>query len=226
MVALIRKNQTEVYASVVFADFANGKKSKIIAFDPEYKSLIYIDFWKLGRGNSRNVFIVDTDTSDWDAKEGYWWILEDETLNAIKKGKELDYEMLDFCKSLQKAVSIKEWNELTCEKDVENLLSCSLSFHDACVELIEKKNGEIFLDFNTYWGCHIHFRIPEKGSQLHIKEKDGSCGEIFDSNIFFCDGFVWWVNQYQVKSPTEIDDEDIWFKAAKMEWKVAIDPLE
>ena len=251
MIALIRKNKSELDASVVFAEFLNGVNSQVIVFDSEYKKLIYAYYWEgrrdlfgnfpknyfgISRGpDYRKVFVLDTDKCDWDTAKGYSWLLEDKNaLKAIRKGKEIYSGTIKKCRELQETVHIPEWRELARDKDVDDIMECTFNFHNAAIVSVLREDGQIFLEFDIDGECRIIMRFPEDGSELNIDEPwdETFVGEkwepekITDAKIFYREGFLYWVGSSDFDPADGLTEELSWFKTTKMEWKIIIDPLQ
>lgn len=130
---------------------------------------------------------------------------------------------------MQSLIKDNEWHCIKDIKDLNDLDAAALNFHDAFVENIVNDNNKTTIDFHA-WDCNIILELTGGiESNLYF-----GCGDtltdddywdgITGSNVFFEDGYIYWVNSYIIKNSRDIFKEghDRYFKARNVRWKIII----
>lgn len=146
MKALIKNNNSN-YTSYVLAisnekDFWN---TRIIVFNDAYNSIKMISCYRKEKIKSfsgyklyAESFIFDYDDSDYVTTKkwkGLNSIVENNILiKKLESNNLVSILEIEELKKFVKEVEIPKWNEVSTEKDIQNLEMISSSFHDACVE--------------------------------------------------------------------------------------------
>ena len=139
----------------------------------------------------------------------------------IIKNKQVDDSYKEKAENINKEISINEWILVKDENDVKNLMSTAWGFHDGIIGKI-KFNYEydtVEIIFSGCWGCKIILRFQfdiEIGFSNHTDFR-----YIMDSNVFFENGFVYWVDESEIKSQAELTAAKgrNYFKARSLSWK-------
>ena len=239
MLAKIVSDNREYY-SYVFAKFNPGWYEGVIVFDSENKKFELLNVYKTKPSLKRKIFIVDTDKTGMVKKKeiklsvattyidciGYDWILGNRDLiKKIKDGKSVDEEYVRLAEALNDNIDIGEWKYVKNQKDADDLMSVSFGFHDATIKSICYQLKEGFYDpssvqvlFTGCWECDVLLEF-KKDVLVHFNYDDNTMPDILDSNIFFHDGFVYWVDDY-IKSVDDIAEEYTYFRARSLAWKM------
>ena len=239
MVAKIVSNKREYY-SCVFAIFNSGWLQCVIVFDEENEKFELCEVYDRIPFLKRKVFITDTDQSEMIEKEeiklswktayknclGYDWILNNpDLIRQIKEGTNVDPRFKQIAKDANKNIDTNEWHLVKKQTDAENLLSAAWGFHDAIVEHITYQTKQQYADpssvrvlFTGCWNCDVLLEF--KGDVLiHFNVDDNNMLEVMDSSIIFSDGFIYWVDDC-IDSVSDIKDENIYFRARSLAWKM------
>ena len=188
----------------------------------------------------RKIFIIDTDTSGMIEKKeiklsltttykdcfGFAWILENyDLIKQIKSGKPVDEQYIKIAEEQNKSIDTNEWKYIKNQKDADDLLSAAWGFHDARLESISYKVKENYDDpssvhvlFTGCWESDILLEF-KKDVLIHFNYDDNTIPDIMDSSILFYNGFIYWVDDC-VKSVDEIAEENIYFRARSLSWKM------
>ncbi|MDE5547891.1 MAG: hypothetical protein K2J30_02725, partial [Clostridia bacterium] len=193
MIARI-KTKNGFYDSVVFALFKKGWKSSVVAFNEDHSAIEFVKMWT----PNRTVFLYDIEKGDdWLVKkntEGYSWALKSIRKRLFKPVT--DQSILDNCKTLQQTVESHAWFEIKNKSDIDGLMECALTFHDAFVKKIYREGDKQYILFDTTWGCEILFELDgsvetnlfENYGHMQI---DNDFPIIFDSAMFIENGLIY-----------------------------------
>ncbi len=236
---VLEENNIE-YTSIVLAKIENGFYGKVVILDNTKENIIIKDLYRTSPSLKRKVFIVNNDTPGWCNKkgkikgklfkhnvsiQGYNWIInkvESMKFNEddLKKAKELDNE-----------IHYSEWNYVNNKKDVDSLLEAAWGFHDSYIYSIsftsEPYNEEGFTEknlqvvFKGCWECSIEL-IFEDIALIHYPLDSNMSDELFEGNVLFNDGYVYWVDEV-IDDVSKIDDSFICFKSRALKWKIILD---
>lgn len=232
MIAKI-KTKNGVYSSVIFGLLVKGWATKAIIMNESNTALEIVGYWKTNiRGViDRNVFEIDSDKDGWikrDGFEGYDRIYQRLKRGLFKTKIDAD-DILDKCKEMQSKVTDQEWYYIKTEKDIKDLDALALNFHDASVEKIDGNEDKTVIEFYIWSGRLIVELEGGVKTNLyagcgHTSRKDGRFDEIYESDMFFENGYFYWVNAEGVKSSEEIyeHDDNVHFRAKNVRWKVVI----
>ena len=106
---------------------------------------------------------IDSNTSDWTPKNAYFGSMDFlKKYNPEKICEEISSQDLEECIKIDKKYGYQEIRKIKAQKDIDDLMSSALSFHDAHIESIEAKNDEIHVIFNSYWNRKIELWFEEK----------------------------------------------------------------
>lgn len=232
MIAKI-KTKNSVYSSVIFGILVNGWGSQAIIMNESNTALKIIDYWRTSKKGyiERIVFEIDSDTDGWikrDDFEGYDFIYQRLKKRLLKTTINAD-DILDKCKEMQSKVTDPEWYYVKTEKDIKDLDALALNFHDGAIKKIDGNEDKTVIEI-AVWSCRIIFELEgDVKTNLYVgcgcdAVEDGDFDEIFDSDMFFENGYFYWVNAEGVKSSEEIRkyDDNRYFRAKNVRWKVVI----
>ena len=228
------------YYSHIFAKFNPGWNERVIVFDGENRKFELINVYNTKPSLKRKVFIIDTDTTGMVEKEeiklsvattfkdciGYDWVLEDHNfIKQIKAGKPVSGEYVKIAKGQNDDIDTSEWKYVKNQKDADDLLSAAWGFHDAVIKDIRYQMKERFDDpsyvrvfFAGCWDCDIVLEF-KKDILVHFNIDDNNIPDLFEANILFHDGFVYWVDD-SVDDVGKISEEHIYFRARSLAWKM------
>lgn len=235
MIAKIVDKDKREYYSAVFAICGNGFDTAVIVYDDEKSRFSFIKMYGFTKDLVRSVFLIDNDKKDFINSKpirigfckivrnirGYDWLVENDRLFIdILKNKQVDEGYREKAEKINKGISIKEWNLVKNGHDVENLMTTAWDFHDARIDKIIYKceNDSTEILFSGCWGCKIILRFQ---SNLTVHYSDYEFAEIMDSNVFFENGYVFWVDNYKIKSEEELNVSKYatYFKGRFLFWK-------
>ena len=105
------------------------------------------------------------------------------------------------------------------------MLHAAWGFHDAELESISYKLKETYNDpsvvqvlFTGCWECDILLEF-KRDVLIHFNIDDKCSHEIFDSNILFNDGYVYWVDDC-IENVKDLSEEYIYFRGRSLKWKM------
>ena len=231
MIAKI-KTKNGVYSSVIFGFLGKGGETKAVVINESNTALEIIDYWSHnGIYIERKVFEIDSDTDGWVEENdfrGYDWIYQRLKKGLFKTTINAD-DILDKCRKMQSEITDSEWHDIKTEKDIKDMDVFTANFHDAAVEKIYETEQKTVIEFSIWGGGLIVELEGDVGTNLYVgcgctTRSDGRFDEIFDSDMFFENGCLYWVNMEGVKSSEEIYkyDDNMYFKAKNVRWKVVI----
>ncbi len=231
---IVEKDQREYY-SAVFALCGNGWDTAVIVYDQEERRFSFVNMYGFTKNITRSVFIIDCDekdfveqkrirTSFWRSMKhvrGYDWLVENKQLFIdILKNRPIDERYREKAENVNREIAIAEWTLVKNERDVENLMSTAWGFHDAIIERIvfDGEHDVADIIFSGCWGCKITLRF-QLGVEIHVSHDEFF--EIMDSNVFFENGYVYWADDYKIKSEAELTKKKnvTFFKARALSWK-------
>ena len=226
MIAKI-KTKNGIYNSIVFGFLGKGWGTKAIVMSEDNSKLEIIKFWD----PNRRVFIIDASQEEWIKKhnfEGYDWIYKN--LKKRLFNVSINSEgIIENCIEMQSQIKVDDWHLIKDKNDIKNLDEASLNFHDAYVENISTDDDKTIINFSA-WDCSIVLELTGKvETNLNIDYGRGNvvggyCDVITESNMFFENGFVYWVNSANVKTSKETfaDNFNRYFKAQNIRWRIII----
>ena len=236
MAKIVDKDKREYY-STVFAICENGFDTAVIVYDEEKYQFSFVKVYRYTKGLVRGVFIIDCDEKDFVKNRnikissfktikhisGYDWLVENNELFInIFKNQQVDECYKKKAAEMNKGIVINEWTLVKNEQDVENLMEAAWGFHDGIIEKIifndEYDNAEVV--FSGCWGSKVSL-LFQFDIEIHFVKYSIFSGEIMDSNVFFESGFVYWVDDYSIKSEAELTKakDSNYFKARALSWK-------
>ncbi len=224
MIARIKTNSS-FYDSIVFAIYKAGWASEVLVFNQDYTALQFVKIWK----PKRNVLIYNADMEGWIKKkkvEGYDWVLQNITRNPVKT--RINEIIFEKCKELQATVKEYEWFDIKNKVDIEGLMYASFDFHDSYVKEMHVESGKQYILFDTTWGCEILFELDgDFETNLFVDYGhiviNNEFLAIYDSTMFFQDGFIYWIDDDSVTSFFEIQKQKLhYFRARNIRWKFII----
>lgn len=199
MKALIKNNNSN-YTSYVLAisnekDFWN---TRIIVFNDAYNSIKMISCYRKEKIKSfsgyklyAESFIFDYDDSDYVTTKkwkGLNSIVENNILiKKLESNNLVSILEIEELKKFVKEVEIPKWNEVSTEKDIQNLEMISSSFHDACVEFASRENNSLYLTLDC-----IDCTIIMKFIDIIEEDIENKVGQILNSKIEIIDNTLKW----------------------------------
>lgn len=236
MIAKIVDENKREYYSAVFAICDNGWNTAVIVFDREKYRFSFVRMYRHPKNLVRGVFIVDCDEEGFVENRsvkinpfktihhvsGYPWLVDNrELFIKILKNKQVDESYKETADRINQGIVIEEWTLVKNEQDMKNLMSAAWGFHDGVIEKIVENGDSDSLEvvFSGCWGSRITLLFQ---SDVHFSSDETESQEfIFGSNVFFENGFVYWVDDFDINSETElIAAKDIrYFKARTLSWK-------
>lgn len=235
MIAKIIDKDKREYYSTVFAICENGWDTAVIVYDDEKRRFVFIKMYGYTKNIVRSVFIIDCDENDFVKNKsikisfcktikhisGYDWLVENNELFIdILKNKQVDACYKEKAENINKKISIKEWMIVKNEDDVKNLMSTAWGFHDGIIDKItfNYESDTVEIIFSGCWGCKIILRF-----QCDVAIGFSNCYSdfIMSSNVFFENGFVYWVDDWEIKNEAGLVDAKnrSYFKARSLSWK-------
>ena len=232
MLAKIVAQDGREYYSPVFAFFDRGWSTAVIAFDREKNEFAYVKMYNSKQGISRCVFIVD-----WSEKgfvkdrtvklsflrrlrwgSGYDWLVENGKLCAdIIAGKPVDDCYKEKALALFEDIHNGEWRVIENREDAENLLLMSGCFHDGVIDSFSyDRDGGLNVIVSGCWGAKISLRFA---GDVKMQFSEEAFAMLVDATIFTEDGFVYWADDYSVKSAKDITEKMCYFRARLLQWK-------
>lgn len=234
MIAKIVDKDKREYYSYVFAICDNGWDTAVIVYDNEKRRFSFVKMYKFTKNLVRSVFLIDCNEDGFIKNKsitvnflitikhinGYDWLVENKELFiAIIKGKQVDEIYTAKAEELNQSLTIDEWTFVKNEQDVNNLMSTAWGFHDGIIEKISYENedkAEVLI--SGCWGSKITLRFH---SDIAIRFSQYEFQYIMNSNVFFENGFVYWVDDYNIKCEADLYNakEINYFRARALSWK-------
>ena len=237
MIAKIVEKDKREYYSTIFAICYNGWNTSVIVFDNEKNKFSFVKMYRYTKGLTRSVFIIDQNEQEfvrdrvikinvWKKMKnvsGYDWLVDNPTLFLnIVNDKTVSEEYCLKAIQLNENIVLTEWTFIKTKQDVENLMSVAWGFHDGIIEKVvfnaELDNLEVV--FSGCWGSIITLSF-QTGPAIKLSFDDQFIQDIMSSNIFFENGFVYWVDDDTVNCVQQIEEnKDIqYFRARALSWK-------
>lgn len=228
MIAKIKTKDGKTYDSAVFAVCWDGWETRVVAFDEKLETLriVYMYDAPPGKRGVTKLFIVDVEERDF-VQIGKWkglsCLLEEESLlKTIEQGKALSETIMRKCRAMQEEVCISEWYEIKDSDSVKNLMSATWYFHDGLILRAERQGADAEIDIEI-WEDVIRLKLTNAQLSEKCAEGYGSLGEIFEASVFFENGLIYWTDFESCTSTDEIKENDCWFSAEKICWKLLIE---
>ncbi len=239
MIAKIVEKDKREYYSIVFAVSYNGWDTAVIVFDNEKNKFSFVKMYGFTKGLTRSVFIVDGNEQDFVQDRvikinsfkkikninGYDWLVDNPNLFLnIVNNKAVSEEYCKKAIQLNEGIVLTEWTLVKSKQDVENLMSVAWGFHDGVIEKVvcnaEHDNLEVV--FSGCWGSKITLSF-QADPAVKLSFDKQFMQEIMSSNIFFENGFVYWVDDDAISSVQQLEvNKDIqYFRARALSWKQA-----
>ena len=112
---------------------------------------------------------------------------------------------------------------LSFGQDVKSLMEASWGFHDGIIEKIgyDIESASVEVAFSGCWGGKVTLRF-QQDPMAHFSFGDMFDGMIADSNVFFENGFVYWVDDYAIKTEADLAKakDALYFRARALCWKM------
>ncbi|MDE6401449.1 MAG: hypothetical protein K2L54_02430 [Clostridiales bacterium] len=136
-------------------------------------------------------------------------------IKDIEHGKSVAEEYILRAVALNKTIISNEWTDVVTDSDAENLLAAALNFHDSTIKSISCAKDKITVVFENCWDSTV---VLEFEGDIAMRYIDNDLNPIFDSQIIFDDGYVFWVDD-RIKSIADIKDDYIVFRGRNLRWK-------
>ena len=237
MIAKIVMPQKKEFYSFIFAIYGTTWESKVIVFDTENDCFFCVNFYRQKPAIKRQVFIIEHDEETYIEKElegighveGVDWLMNNPSaLRCICNSEEVKEEILQRARECNKKFQNKDydgWKYVKDAKDIKDLLTAALGFHDAYISEISYHSGgytttsAIKIVFSGCW--EAKFTLEFIGfADMHFARREEECGEeIFEANIFMEDGYIIWVDD-NVNAEAGIEEFNNYFKARALKWKM------
>ena len=236
MLAKIVAQDKREYYSPVFAFFGRGWRTAVIAFDREKNEFAYVKMYDGEKGIDRCVFIVDWSEEGFlqdrtvklsffrrlRSVRGYGWLVENGKLFAdIVDGNPVDARYKEKALALFEDLPHGEWRLIESPKDAEDLLWMSGYFHDGMIDSASYDrdgdgDGRLDVIVSGCWGARICLHFVG-GIKMQFCEE--TVNMLTEASLFLEDGFVYWTDDYSVKSVKDITDKTTYFRANLLQWK-------
>lgn len=231
---IVTKDKREFY-STVFAYCDNGWDTAVVVFDDEKDEFLFVRMYRYTKGLTRSVFIVDVDEEMFVKGRtmpgkflkkiknvaGYDWLLDDEKLFCdIISNKSIDERYKNKARALNKEITISEWTLVRNKKDVESLMSAAWGFHDGVIgKIAYNAEDQVEVLISGCWGAEITL-IFQGEPVIHFISGD-FYEQLFSSNVFFEDGFVYWVDEDSIDSVAKLKKNATvsYFRSRALKWK-------
>lgn len=237
MIAKIVDKDKREYYSAVFAICENGWDTAVVVFDDERKRFSFERMYGRTKHIIRNVFIIDCDDRGFVKEKsikvssfktikhisGYDWLVENNQLFVdILHNRPVDERYREKAAKINTGITICLWNLVKTEQDVKSLMELSWGFHDGIIEKIgyDREKDSVEVLFSGCWGSKVTLRF-QKEPMARFSFGDMYNDFIMDSNVFFENGFVYWVDDYSIKTEADLAEakDGIYFKARTLCWK-------
>lgn len=235
MYAIVLTEDGRCYGSMVFGFFCDiptcGKPISdwkfrhhlyYLVLDSDKKRLVRQ--YRLDKRSGKadpTLIITDIDDSD--------WVYDGEDLGCAKilspfdgKSPETDIprEVLEQCIAADAAYHYEEYPEVRTQRDIENLLSAAMHFHDGGVDRSAlEEDGTLYVSFADTWCCTVELWFSQIAS-FHIGTEEGNCwcGGV---QILLEGGFIHFMsNDYGEGTYGGDDKEYCHFKAKGMKYHI------
>lgn len=238
MIAKIVEKDKREYYSAVFAIYENGFDTAVVVFDDEKNVFSYVRMYGRTGVIIRNVFIIDSDDRDFVKEKtirlsafkelkhvhGYDWLVDNSRLFAdILNNRPVKACWKEKAADINSRISVSEWNLVKNEQDVKSLMEASWGFHDGYIEKynydLETNSVEVL--FSGCWGSKSTLRF-QTDPMTHCTFEGLFDDYIMDSNVFFENGYVYWVDDYAIHTEAELEEAKTanYFRARTLLWKM------
>lgn len=241
MIAKIVTAEKREYYSTVFAISYNGFNTAVIVFDNEKDEFSFVKMYERTVGLIRRVFLIDMNETDFEEKDqikisplktlinvnGYAWLLNspDLVLDIIKH-RPLDKSLKEKAKELNRLIEKNEWRWVKNEDDAKSLLTTTWGFHDGTIETVsyDCQTNAVTVVVSGCWAARITM-IFQSEPRFHFYSDDDSSDMIMDANVFFENGFVYWVDSDSIRSEADLKKycDLTYFKARALKWKMDVE---
>lgn len=237
MIAKIVEKDEREYYSAVFAIYENGFDTAVIVYDDDNNRFSFVKMYGRTKLIIRNVFIIDADDEEFVKDKtliigtfkkmkhisGYDWLVENKQLFVdILNNRPVDARYTEKAAAINACISVSEWNLVKTEQDVKSLMELSWGFHDGVIEKIgyDVETSSVEVLFSGCWGSKVTLRFQQEPA-MHFTPGEIFTDFIMDSNVFFENGFVYWVDDYSVKTEEDLAKakDAIYFRARTLCWK-------
>lgn len=237
MYAIIRQGSGKYYTSSVFAHYNNisaadeygkyldGIYSRFyIVLNPEKTALV-----KQYVYNRENEFleplvlITDFSHEDWNMDEATGFgeinIINKEEILSMVEHEKVPKEFLE----LDAAYHFQEYNNISTEKDIENLMWVSGGFHDAYIKEVAEENGVLRVLFDGVWGCKIELWFSgDAAYDTRSRSQEGGNIYWFGADMLIDGDFIYLVDEENM-CVEAINESYCWFKARHVKYRVIPD---
>ena len=237
MIAKIVEKDKREYYSIVFAICHNGWDISVIVFDNQKNKFSFVKMYDFTKDLTRSVFIIDANEQDFVRDRvikissfkkikninGYDWLVDNPKIFLdIVKNKAVSEEYCKKAKQINGGIVLTEWTLVKNKQDVENLMSVAWGFHDSVIEKVvynaELENLEVV--FSGCWGSKLTLSF-QADPAVRLSFDVQFMREIFSSNIFFENGFVYWVDDASVDCVQQLEEDKYihYFRSRILSWK-------
>lgn len=237
MIAKIVEKDKREYYSIVFAMCNNGWHTSVIVFDNDKNKFSFVKIYRYTKGLTRSVFFIDQNEQDFVQDRvikinafkkikninGYDWLVDNPKLFLdIVNNKPVSEEYCKKAIQLNEGIVLTEWTLVKSKQDVENLISLAFGFHDGIIERIvfNAEHDNLEVCFSGCWGSKITLSF-QTDPAVKVSFDKKFIREIMSSNIFFENGFVYWVDYDAIGSVQQLEEnKDIqYFRGRALSWK-------
>lgn len=236
MHAIVRCGQGQHYISTVFGYYCKTTATDdykrylegihnryYLVLNREKNRLIkqYI-FDKNSKYLDPTVLIIESDSSDWtvdDKGQGCVSFLSEVPQEYIED--DLKADVLDRCIQMDAEYHYNEYPEISCQKDIDDLMDVSGWFHDACIEKLAQQNdGSLYVLFDGVWGCKIEMWFSDEVAyNVDSRNPDKYDPYWSCSTMLIEAGFIYFVDDDGMEI-SGITDDYCWFKAKKLKYHI------
>ena len=237
MIAKIVDKDKREYYSAVFAIYESGWDTAVVVYDNERHCFSFEKMYARTKYIIRNVFLIDCADQEFVKNQsiqispfktmkpvsGYDWLVKNRQLFVdIMNNLPVDERYQQKAEKINAGLMINEWNLVKNEQDVNNLMELSWGFHDGVIEKVGYDRETACLDvvFSGCWGSKVTLRFQQNPS-MHFSLSDMYNDYIMDSNVFFENGFVYWVDDESIKTEADLANvkDANYFKGQALYWK-------
>lgn len=236
MHAIVRCGQGQHYIATVFGYFCKVKTTDdyqrylegiynryYLVLNNEKNKLVkqYI-FDRSSKYLDPSVLIIESDNSNWtedDEGQGCVDFLSEVQQEDIEDN--LQDDILNRCIQMDMEYQYNEYPEITCQKDIDDLMNVSGWFHDACIEKIARQNdGSLYVLFDGVWGCKIEIWFSNEVTYNVDSPNPDECDPYWSgSTMLIKDDFIYFADDNDMEI-SNITDSCYWFKAKKLKYHV------
>lgn len=239
MIAKVITKDNREYFSTVFALIGKGDDMKVIVFDNDNNRFQCLNVYERKKGTlqKRVFFTIDDEKKVYQGKERiglikkdvyteFEWIIEyNKLLVDLANNKDnIEEEIKELAREINNKMDTLEWKYIKNESDIKELLAKTFNFKEAVIssityyEDINDINSSAEIVFRGSWGNDLTM-IIEHDILVHYVRDESYTNELIDANIFFEDGFIYWVEDDNVTEASEITPDLVYFRAKVFKWK-------